>query len=131
MAYSVTEGNPRESGRHRVVRDRDDLAAYFGQRVLANEHLELVSLRIKFDPDRNLGHMSLVVRRTADDLAGLGIGNADIATGKGAIDCGDGKIVVWSIAMRKSPTKGGTFLCTNPPPKNPDRLPLACAGKNG
>jgi hypothetical protein len=124
--YSVTEGNPRESGRHRAVRARGDIAGYFRQRFIAQERLELVSLRIGFDPDRQLGHMSLVIRRTAADLAALGI-SGNIATGKAAVDCDDGTIMVWSIGMKNSGKTRQTNLCSNRPSANSNELPVACA----
>lgn len=124
--YSVTEGNPREGGRHHAVRDRDDLAAYFEARFAAGESMELTSLRITFDPRRDLGHMNFVVRRTADDLAGLGI-RGDVATGKAGIDCGDGKIIAWSMGMATGAGRGGKTLCPAGPDGNPEGLPVACA----
>lgn len=124
--YSVTEGNPRESGRHRAVRNRDDLADYFEARFAAGESLELMSLRITVDQRRDLGHMNFVARRTADDLADVGI-RGDVATGKAGIDCADGTIVAWSMAMATVHGRGGKSLCSVGPGGNPDGLPVACA----
>ncbi len=124
--YSVTEGNPRESGRHHAVRNRDGLRDYFAARFAAGESLELLSLRITVDQRRDLGHMSFVARRTADDLAGLGV-RGDVATGKAGIDCADGKIVAWSMGMATGPGRGEKSLCPVGPEGNPDGLPLACA----
>lgn len=124
--YSVTEGNPRESGRHRAIRDRGDLAAYFEERFAAGELMELMSLRITFDPKRDLGHMNFVVHRSADDLAELGI-RGDVATGKAGIDCADGKIIAWSMGMATGAGRGGKSLCRVGSDENPEGLPVACA----
>ena len=55
MWYSMTDGNSRASGRHRVVRDRDNLAVYFGQRFRAGEHLELSSHMKRYSLGSNPG----------------------------------------------------------------------------
>lgn len=110
--YSVTEGNPRKGGRNRAIYSIEDLEKYFRGRYEQREHLELVQLRT--ERAGSLIHFSMVVRRTADDLADLGI-STDTATGKGALQCTSTRIVAMSIGMG---AKGNPTIC----PKNASQV---------
>ncbi len=119
--YSVTEGNPRDGGRHFVARDSDKLREYLNRRATVNERIYLVEIDVAYERARNLGHVSYILRRTADDLDPYG----NFAQGKGAIDCEDGKIQVWSMAQAKDILLGLPRLCPGKP--DPPAFGLVCA----
>ena len=119
--YSVTEGNPRRDGRHFVTSDSDELLGYLTDRVAVNERVYLREIDVGYDDARNLGHVSYVLVRTADDLDVYG----DIAQGKGAIECDTGKIRVWSMAQAKGIMRGMLGVCPGEP--DPPEIALVCA----
>lgn len=112
--YSMTEGNPRDDGRHFVTYQRDELADYFRRRAAHAESMKLLGMSVKYDEGRNISHLVYWIERTADDTDEFG----RIATGKGAVVCGEGKILLLSMGMAKDITED----------KRPgDRLTMPCA----
>jgi hypothetical protein len=97
--YSMTEGNPRKGGRHFVAYDLAKLERYFEGRHEQNEAMKLLELSVQYDPGRDLGHLILLIERTADDVKDV---FGATAMGKGAVACGEGRVEVLSMAMSKS-----------------------------
>ena len=97
MWYSMTESG-RDGRRHIAARTSGEALRYFAERHRERERMHLIEFDVDYDRARNLGQFSLVVARRASDLRRLGIGSR-IASGKGAINCESGRIVVWSMAM--------------------------------
>jgi hypothetical protein len=127
--YSVTDGVPRGPRRHFVAYNRDRLDSYFKARHAIGERVRLLAVDVVYDPDRNLGHIAYVLRRRAPDLAEIGI-TGTLADGKGAVDCQDGRVRVWSMGMDESPRYArGTLkvLCPLPPAVDWTRTAVACA----
>jgi hypothetical protein len=119
--FSVTEGNPRDGGRHFVARDSETLRDYFNRRVTMNERIHLVEIDVDYERARNVGHVQYVIGRTAHDLRAYG----DTAHGKGAIDCDEGKIAVWSMGQAKDILRGIRRICPGDP--SPPRIAIVCA----
>lgn len=112
--YSMTEGNPRADGRHFVTYQRDELDDYFRRRASHAESMKLLGMSVRYDEGRNISHLVYWIERSADDTAEFG----RIATGKGAVVCDEGKILLLSMGMAKDITDG----------KRPgDRLEMPCA----
>lgn len=120
--YSVTEGNPRNGGRHFVAYEPSKLEAYFEQRASLNERMYLLEIDVAYERPGNLGHVAYSLLRTADDLGQY----AAEAGGKGAIDCTSGRIAVWSVAQSRKRVQGGG-LCPGRP--DPPDVAIACARK--
>jgi hypothetical protein len=122
--YSVTEGNTRRGGRHFVATRQRELARYFTGRHRRGERMRLLEVAVGFA--NGLGHIEFRVDRRADDLRRLGI-RTNVAYGKGALRCGDGKIVVWSMGMQAGRTDPheGFEIC--PPPPTRTSAIVACA----
>ena len=118
--YSVTEGNPRDGGRHFVARKADKLRDYFHKRVRQEERIYLVAIDVDYERGSNIAHVAYGFHRTALDLADY----APEGVGKGAIDRDSGGISVWSMAHRDEAVPLGG-LC--PGESDPPRIALACA----
>ena len=124
--YSVTEGTPRQGGRHFVARDTGTLAQHVTDRHDHRERLLLREIRVRYEPG-GLGHVEYRLNRRADDLDALDIRTKRMS-GKGAIDCAKRKIVAWSMGVPTGPVPDGylsTPLC--PPPTTRSTSPIACA----
>lgn len=119
--YSVTEGNPSDGGRHFVARDSDELRQYLNRRATVNERIYLLEIDVAYERARSVGHVSFTLRRTADDLGSY----SNFAQGKGAIDCEDGKIRVWSISQAHDILRGFPRICPGKP--DPPEVGLVCA----
>jgi hypothetical protein len=122
--YSVTEGRPRRGGRHFVASRQSELARYFVGRHRHGERLRLLEIAVGFA--NGLGHIEFRIDRRADDLRSLGV-RTNVAFGKGAVRCEDGRIVVWSMGMhagRRDP-HAGFEIC--PPPPTRAAAVVACA----
>lgn len=125
--YSVSEGDPAKSGKHYVTYKPEDLPAYFNQRHETNEHLQLNEVAIRYDPAGNLGHISYVLSREADDLERPQNGRARVTEGKGAINCADGRIVLWSMATGPvGSSQGSRRVCPQPPSSEEPYAAIAC-----
>lgn len=118
--YSVTEGNPRDGGRHFVARDSDKLRKYLNRRTAVNERIYLLEIDVAYERARDVAHVAYNLLRTADDLTDY----AEEAGGKGAIDCDSGRIAVWSMGQGPKPQLVG-HVC--PGTADPPRTALACA----
>ena len=120
--YSVSEWS-RVSGKRHFVSygyKPKELVSYFKRRIRQHEQLHLLEIDVSYDEQRNLGHVSYAIERTADDLDG----SEPIVLGKGAIDCDTGTIAVWSMShdarYQKAPA-----LC--PGEAKPPKIAIACA----
>ena len=122
--YSVTEGTVRTGGRHFVATRQSELVRYFVGRHGHGERLRLLEIAVGFA--NGLGHIEFRIERRADDLRRLGV-RTNVAFGKGAMRCGDGRIVVWSMGMhagRRDPH--ANFQICPPPPTRVSAI-VACA----
>jgi hypothetical protein len=118
--YSVTEGNPRNGGRHFVAYKPSRLQTYFVGRVSHDERMYLIEIDVAYERAGDLAHVAYGLLRSADDLTKY----AAEAAGKGAIDCESGRITVWSMAQGpESQPIGG--LCPGKP--DPPHTAIACA----
>lgn len=117
--FSITEGNPRNGGRHFAGYDHADLNRYFARRVQQDERMYLLEIDVQYESARDLGHVAYNLHRTADDISGYG----PDAGGKGAIDCSTGLIHVWSFGQAEGSMFVGE-LC--PGEATPTKVALAC-----
>lgn len=108
--YSMTEGDPRNGGRHFVTYKRDELSDYFKARARHDESMRLIELSLNYEDERNISHIQYVIERTADDTARFGT----MVSGKGAVACGEGKIELLSMGMAKDIMDGMGPLCPKP-----------------
>jgi hypothetical protein len=99
--YSMSEN---ETGRHVAVHSRRDLADLLAARAAHHERQRVVALLLK--PG---GHLEVVGVRVADDVTLGGRERVHVTSGKGAIDCQSGTVVVLSLA-----TYGGLEDLTAP-----------------
>lgn len=101
--YSSAEGDstppPR---RHVALYSTADFFAYVAERHQHRERLRLMFARSSTPHGREVA-ISFVVRREADDLPEHLGGLQRVATGKAAFDCGEGRMVVWSMGMHMAP----------------------------
>jgi hypothetical protein len=110
--YTMTEGNPRDGGRHFETFERTELNDYFDRRGTHDESMKLIELSLIYEKDRNISHIQYVIQRSADDTAPFGT----MVTGKGAIACGEGKIELLSMGMAKDIMDGIGPICPVPDP---------------
>jgi hypothetical protein len=122
--YSVTEGDPRGARRHFVAETQSELARYFAGRHRRGERVRL--LEVAVGVAGGLGHIEFRVDRRADDLRRLGI-RTTVAYGKGALRCGDGTIVVWSMGMQAGRRDPHAKFEICPPPPTRTTAIVACA----
>lgn len=120
MWYSVTEGDVQNGGRGFIaygpkengvvaapppagsaiaVGTRDSLLPYFAERHTHGERLTLRSFDGRYEALRNIYNFGYRLIREADDIP-PGLGGPDhLAGGKGAIDCTDQTIMVWTTTQ--------------------------------
>jgi len=133
--YSVSEvgaGGRIEDGF--VTYDQGELLRYFAERHRQGERLELLKVSAtQVGLLGNEGNVSIVyvLTRDAEDLEPELGGPDHIATGKGAINCENQRIFVWSMEMRAGDTRSereaASWLCTDPPGWRPGAAVVACA----
>lgn len=135
--FSSTEGDAgvnRPPRRHVALYSRGDFLAYVAERHRERERLQLIFVRSSTPQSggREVG-VAYVVRREANDLPEQLGGTQRVATGKAAFDCGEGKLVVWSMAMQMAPPGASTpttydgHLCPAPPGwRYGESPPVAC-----
>lgn len=102
------------------------LLRYFKGRQRARERMSLEEVGVRYEARRDLGQMSVKVTRTADDLPEKKLSSF----GKGAIDCANRRIVVWSLATprsKSSPITAGGPRCPRPPAPVGRETTIACA----
>lgn len=71
--------------------DRSDLDSYFAQQQAGGDNLRLVDFSYGHRDEDNTGHFGMVLSR-----------NEMVLSGKGAIDCASGKIMVWATGPASS-----------------------------
>jgi hypothetical protein len=96
--------------------------AYFAQRHRHGERLRLVMIDVDYERERNVGHVSYVITREADDLALTG--ESALVVGNGAIDCGSGTVAVWSMGPAQEEV---TWPCPKPARWKVGKGVVACA----
>jgi len=75
------------------ARNRSTLEDYLAERHAQSERYELVELSVRDDPATRLAHLGMVLSRRADDIADGPV----TVQAKGALNCGSGTIVSWSV----------------------------------
>lgn len=117
--YSATTGDPRGKGDRFWGKELHRLPSYFQERRRQRERMSLKTIFVRSDPASETANVVFELRRTADDLAALGV-HHDVATGKGGIDCASDRIIQWSIFQPEQPDGSTTGLCPDPsiPPGN-------------
>jgi len=103
VAYGPKENGvvaaPPPAGSAVVVGTRDSLLPYFAARHTHGERLALRSFDGRYEALRNIYNFGYRLTREADDIP-PGLGGPDhLADGKGAIDCADQTIMVWTMAQ--------------------------------
>ena len=133
MWYSVTEHSAdRAEYRHFVTYNRDELPRYFAQRHEQHEHLRLLKLGVGQggDPRGLTVGIAYLLTRQADDLKpGFG-GPERLAGGKGAINCKEQTIYVWSMGInmvRENEPLPIYAVCPTPTAVTPTSAVIACA----
>lgn len=126
--YSVGERPARHAPRLVKFVLRDDLLAYFAQRHQRHERLQLRALSV-IGPSWHGGvDLTFILTRQADDLEpGLG-GPASIAHGKGAVDCDEQTIFVWSMAMNPAEATPD-YLCGRRLSDESPHTVIVCGGQ--
>ncbi len=71
--------------------DRSDLDSYFAQQQAGGDSLRLVDFSYGYRDEDDTGHFGMVLSR-----------NEMVLSGKGAIDCASGKIMVWATGPASS-----------------------------
>lgn len=97
--------------------------AYFAQRHRHGERLELVMIDVSYERERDIGHVSYVITRQANDLEPKG--EPGLVVGKGAIDCGSGTVAVWSLGPVEQ--KIAAWPCPLPHGWEAGKSVVACA----
>lgn len=114
------------------TQSRDELLRYFAERHKQGERLQLLKVDVGKGWESGTANITFVITRKAGDLK-PGLGSPDrVAKGKGGIDCGKQRIVVWQMAMEMpeydkravSPYYGS---CKEPPGWKPGEAVIACA----
>ncbi len=109
------------------------LLRYFAKRHARGERMLLLKVSLTqpglLDEENNVGFLFVLTRNAQDLAPGTG-GPARIAFGKGAINCRNGQIFVWSMEMRASEDRtareAASWLCKDPPGWKPGRSVVAC-----
>lgn len=96
--------------------------AYFAQRHRHGERLNLVMIDVDYERERDVGHVSYVITRQANDLEP--IGEPGLVVGKGAIDCGSRTVAVWSMGHVEQEI---AWPCPRPPGWEEGDGVVACA----
>lgn len=134
--YSMTEGSTTDKNdyRHFVAYNRDDLMSYFVRRHAQHERSQLLTVDVGHGEDstgRSFVNIGYSLTRTADDLRPGWGGPEKLVVGKGAINCKDQTIFVWSMGMstvnenEPLPQEGG--VCPTPASPIPTTTVIACA----
>jgi hypothetical protein len=100
--------------------DRSLLAPYFESRISAGETMRLIEMDVSYEPARDLGNLSLLVTRTADDIPP----DEQLFAGKGAIRCASGRLVV--LAMGPSEEMQGPCSGVVPTVEDAASEPIVC-----
>ena len=108
---------------HVAAYTQQDLLAYFSSRHQQDEHLQLLMVDVAGPSWHGGVDIVYVLRRTADDIA-FSAGQGIFVQGKGAIDCKQRKIFVWSMAAHTPP-----WPCPTPTGWKPGTTTVACARK--
>lgn len=107
VAYSMLEGHvvrpsaPATGGRFTVAR-RSNVLSYLHRRHKHGENQRLLVIEVNERYGRGRAGATIHVRRTADDLASLGIRHR-LAGAKIEIDCRRQAIIVWNMVMPREP----------------------------
>jgi hypothetical protein len=112
-----------------VAYDVNRLLTYFDQRYQHNERLQLVKVDFSYPGWHGGADVAFVVKRSADDIEPGVYGSERYTDGKGAIDCKEKKIMVWSMATQPPDTQDTSMLaarCPSPPPGSPEDAVIAC-----
>ena len=118
--YSLSEWSPGTGKRNFVTYGPEKLDPYFERRAKQHERQSLLEIDVSYELQRNIGHITYNIERTADDLPK----SDPIVIGKGAIDCETGTILVWSMS-HDTRYQDAPALC--PGEAEPPKVAIACA----
>lgn len=131
--YSASEiGTDGKVSHNFTTSNQGTLLRYFAKRHARGERMRVLKVSLiqlgVLDEENNVGFL-FALTRNAQDLAGTG-GRAHIAYGKGAINCRNGQIFVWSMQMKagedRTVREAASWLCKDPPGWKPGRSVVAC-----
>jgi hypothetical protein len=111
--FSVTDFDPQQGRRHFVAYQLEDLWPYLAARQAQREWLHLTRLKVNSMTYDGVAHIEYALAREADDLPPHAI------SGKGAINCKDQTIIVWSMGSDPAP------VTVTRPPATPAGTPTS------
>ncbi len=127
--YSASEGVESQGGRHFVAYNLRDFLSYAVERHQQHERLRLIEVDVAGPSWHGGVDIAYVLTRQADDL--LSGPGEHMAHGKGAVNCKEQKIFVWSMGMpiqKEQPCVTPAIeLCPAPPPNSPSYAVIACS----
>lgn len=110
--FSVTDFAPQQGRRHFSARSREELWAYLAARHAQRERLQLDELTINNHTPDGVAAIGYLLTRESDDLPPHSL------SGKGAVNCRDRTIIVWSMGTTPVPPRvtpgAATLTGTNP-----------------
>jgi hypothetical protein len=130
--YAVNEGSP-PNRRIRRFSEKEPLLRYFAARHARRDRITLLIVAAgKIDYLADYTTFSFVLRRSASDLAKLGISHP-LARGKGNLDCRARTISLWVMGMPRDPFVAypywphlSTEACPVPSTWKPSDAIIAC-----
>jgi hypothetical protein len=108
--------------RHRVLYDRADLFAYFGERHQQHERIVLIEVIVSVSQLPEAVGLTFRVRREADDLPAW---LSPVAGGKAGIECTEHAIYLWSMGQTDRDQLGQ--ICPHPPGWKPGVPVVSCS----
>lgn len=124
--YSVSEHSVDGQARGFAAYTQSDLRTYFVQRHQQQERLQLLMVDIGGPSWHGGVDIAYVVSRAAKDLPPALDGSERLSSGKGAINCQQQKIFVWSMGMSE-PDEVVRLDCPQPPDWKLKNSIIACA----
>jgi hypothetical protein len=95
--FSVTEARPQQGRQHLSVYRLEDLWAYFAARQEQREWMQLTRVTVNEVTPDGVAQIVYALAREADDLP------PHAMSGKGAVNCKDQTIIVWSMGPGAAP----------------------------
>lgn len=114
--YTVTEGDPKNGGRHRLASTRSDALTYLAETMALGEEQRLLAVGV--GPGGRGAGVGFVLRRRAADLSPAGAEH--VAHGKAEMDCAQRTMDVWSMS---------SLPVSSQPPNDSGPCPPAAGGR--
>lgn len=95
--YAVTDADPQQGRRPFVAYRLEDLWPYFAARHAQRERLQLTRLDVNNFTTDGVANIGYAIAREADDRPSHAL------SGKGAVNCRDQTIIVWSMGVSAEP----------------------------